>query len=111
MFYAIYIIVFDRIAKQEDTFLISIIQLGVTSLLGTLFMLLFEIPKLPQTPVQWGAVVGLGIICSAYGFVIQPIAQCYVTPERIGLIFSMEPVFSALLSFLFLHEVLDRKAM
>lgn len=107
MFYAIYIIVLDRIAKNEDTFLISIIQLGVASLLGSLFMLGVETPSLPETPGQWGAIISLGLICSAYGFVVQPIAQRYTSPEKIGLIFSLEPVFSAILSYIFLHEVLN----
>lgn len=106
LFYAIYIVVQDRIAKGEDAFLISILQLGVASLLGLLASFLFEVPTLPQSPATWGAVVYLGLICSAYGFVVQPIAQKHAAPERIGLIFSLEPVFSALLSFLFLHEVL-----
>jgi drug/metabolite transporter (DMT)-like permease len=109
LFYAIYIITLDRIAKNENTLLISIIQLGVASLLGVIFMLCFEKPTLPQTPAQWGAILALGIICSAYGFVVQPIAQRYTSPEKIGLIFSLEPVFSALLSFVFLHEVLSMK--
>lgn len=106
LFYAIYIVVQDRIAKGEDAFLISILQLGVASLLGLLASCLFETPTLPQSPATWGAVVYLGLICSAYGFVVQPIAQKHAAPERIGLIFSLEPVFSALLSFIFLHEVL-----
>lgn len=106
LFYAIYIVVQDRIAKGEDAFLISILQLGVASLLGLLASFLFETPTLPQSPATWGAVVYLGLICSAYGFVVQPIAQKHAAPERIGLIFSLEPVFSALLSFIFLHEVL-----
>lgn len=106
LFYAIYIVVQDRIAKGEDAFLISILQLGVASLLGLLTSCLFETPTLPQSPATWGAVVYLGLICSAYGFVVQPIAQKHAAPERIGLIFSLEPVFSALLSFIFLHEVL-----
>ena len=107
LFYAIYIIVLDKIAKKEDAFLISIIQLGVASALGTVAMCLFETPSLPTRPVEWGAVIGLGLVCSAYGFVVQPIAQKYAAPEKIGLIFALEPVFSAILSFLFLHEVLD----
>jgi drug/metabolite transporter (DMT)-like permease len=109
LFYAIYIIVLDRIAKNQDTLLISIIQLGVTSLLGALFMLCVEIPSLPETPIQWGAIICLGLICSAYGFVVQPIVQRYTSPEKIGLIFSLEPVFSAILSYIFLHEVLNVK--
>lgn len=105
-FYALYIVVQDRIAKGEDAFLISILQLGVASLLGLLCSFLFEKPTLPQTPATWGSVIFLGLICSAYGFVVQPIAQKHAAPERIGLIFSLEPVFSALLSFIFLHEIL-----
>lgn len=108
-FYAVYIIVFARLAKGNDTLLISIIQLGVASLTGAAFMFLSETPSLPATPTQWGAILGLGLICSAYGFVVQPIAQRYTTPEKIGLIFSLEPVFSALLSWLFLHEILGFK--
>ena len=107
LFYAIYIIVLDKIAKKEDAFLISIIQLGVASALGAVAMCLFETPSLPTRPVEWGAVIGLGLVCSAYGFVVQPIAQKYAAPEKSGLIFALEPVFSAILSFLFLHEVLD----
>ena len=106
-FYAIYIIVLDKIAKKEDAFLISIIQLGVASALGMAFMFLVEVPSLPKTSLEWGAVACLGLLCSAYGFVIQPIAQKYASPERIGLIFALEPVFSAILSFLFLHEILE----
>ena len=109
-FYAIYIIVFDRLAKENDALMISIIQLGVASALGALFMFLLETPSLPQTPMQWAAIFGLGLICSAYGFVGQPIAQRYTTAEKIGLIFSLEPVFTALLSFIFLHEILEIQA-
>lgn len=108
-FYAVYIIVFARLAKGNDTLLISIIQLGVASLTGAVFMFLSETPSLPATLTQWCAILGLGLICSAYGFVVQPIAQRYTTPEKIGLIFSLEPVFSALLSWLFLHEILGFK--
>ena len=97
---------FDKLAKGNDALIISIIQLGVASLIGAAFMLFFEVPSLPETPLQWGAIMGLGLICSAYGFVVQPIAQRYTSAENIGLIFSLEPVFSALLSYIFLHEIL-----
>jgi drug/metabolite transporter (DMT)-like permease len=72
-------------------------------------MLCVETPSLPETLMQWGAIICLGLICSAYGFVVQPLVQRYTSPEKIGLIFSLEPVFSAILSYIFLHEVLNVK--
>jgi drug/metabolite transporter (DMT)-like permease len=49
-FYAVYIIVFAKLAKGNDTLLISIIQLGVASLTEAVFMFLSETPSLPTTP-------------------------------------------------------------
>lgn len=109
LFYAVYILVLDKVGKNEDIYMLSMVQLGTVAALGILAMICFEKPELPETPVQWAAVVCLGLVCSAYGFVAQPIAQCYTTPEKIGLIFSLEPVFSAILSFLFLGEILGAK--
>ncbi|MBS7576907.1 MULTISPECIES: DMT family transporter [unclassified Enterococcus] len=107
--YASYIIILDFLAckKEIDLFLVSIIQLGVTSLMGWGFSTVFERPSLPNNSSQWLAILALGIFCSAYGFVVQPMSQKYLSAVKIGLIFSLEPVFSALLSFLFIHEVLE----
>lgn len=71
--------------------------------------MLFETPTLPAAPSQWMAVLGLALICSAFGFVAQPMAQKYTTPEHTGLLFSLEPLFSALFAFLFLQETLSAK--
>lgn len=105
-FYALYIVVVDRVHMGDTVVPVMIIQLGVTSLLGLVTCLLAEDPALPHGSYEWGAVLALGFFCSAYGFVVQPIAQRYTTPEKIGLIFSMEPIFGALLSYLFLNEIL-----
>ena len=61
---------------------------------------------MPQTPAQWGAILGLAIVCSAFGFVLQPVAQPHTTPEHAALLFSSEPVASAVLAFFVLGETL-----
>lgn len=107
--YAIHIILFDWIAKHDDPFPISIIQLGVASLWGAVLMILIETPAWPATALQWGAVLILGLVCGGYGFIVQPLAQKHADPATIGIIFSLEPVFSALLSYVFLHEILSSR--
>ena len=104
--YAIQIIATDWFIRESDGLQLGILQLGFAGIFGFVSSFLFEKPALPANAAQWGAVLGLAVICSAFGFVMQPIAQKYTTPEHTGLLFSLEPVFSALFAFLFFHEVL-----
>lgn len=104
--YAVQIIVTDRFTQESDGLQLGILQLGTASILGAACSFIFETPALPADGAQWGAVLGLAVICSAFGFVMQPVAQKYTTPEHTGLLFSLEPVFSAVFALLFLHEVL-----
>lgn len=105
--YAVHIVATNSFAQKADTLQLGIYQLGFTALYGLLFALLFEAPALPATTIEWIAVGGLAIICSAFGFVIQPIAQQFTTPERTGVLFALEPVFAAIFGFIFLQEVLE----
>ncbi|CAM3254851.1 DMT family transporter [Brevibacillus invocatus] len=107
VFYAIHIIVTGRWANQSDPLQLGVYQLGFTGLLGLLFSLALETPRLPVTPEAWFAVLMLGIFCSAVGFVVQTVAQQYTTPTHTALIFSMEPVLAVAIAFLVTGEMLS----
>ena len=107
--YALQILLADRYTKKTDGLLLGIWQLGFAGLFSLLCAIFFETPVFPHTAVEWAAVLGLAIICSAFGFVVQPVAQQYTTPEHAALLFALEPVSSAVFAFLFLHEVLTVK--
>ena len=109
LLYACQILLTDVFTHQEDGLLLGVWQLAFAALLGFVASLLLEAPAWPANAVQWAAVFGLALLCSAFGFVLQPVAQRYTTPEHAGLLFAMEPVFSALLAFLFLRETLDAR--
>lgn len=102
--YAVHIIVTNRFVREVDALQLGIYQLGFATLFAAIGTFLFETPALPHSTVQWLSILGLALICSAYGFVMQPIAQKYTTPESAGFLFSLEPIFSAILAFIFLHE-------
>jgi drug/metabolite transporter (DMT)-like permease len=105
--YACHIIATDHCTHKTDSLGLGIFQLGFTALYGYVFCLIWEYPALPQNDVEWFAVLGLALICSAFGFVVQPLAQRYTTPERTGLLFSLEPISAALFGYVFLHESLQ----
>jgi drug/metabolite transporter (DMT)-like permease len=104
LLYAVHIIVSNRFVREVDSLQLGIYQLGFAAIYATVGTLVFEAPVLPNTPVHWLAVLGLAFICSAYGFVMQSIAQKYTTPESVGFLFSLEPIFSAIFAFAFLNE-------
>ncbi|MFD0824894.1 DMT family transporter [Neobacillus sp. M.A.Huq-85] len=109
LFYAIHIIVTGKLTKDVDSIALGILQLGFAGVWGLLFSLIVEKPQLPRTTESWVAVLGLGIFCSAFGFVVQTIAQKYTTPTHTGLFFSMEPLFAAFFAFAFAGEMLTAK--
>ena len=41
---------------------------------------------------------------------LQPVAQQYTTASHVGVIFTLEPVFAAIVALVFAHEVLSVKA-
>lgn len=109
LFYAIHIIVTGKLTKNVDSITLGVLQLGFTGAWGLLFSLFLETPQLPRTTEAWTAVLVLGVLCSAIGFVTQTIAQKYTTPTHTGLLFSLEPVFAAIFAFAFAEEILTIK--
>ncbi len=105
--YAVHILVAGHATKRVDGLSLGVWQLGFAAAFALVGCVLFETPALPATGGQWGAVLGLALVCSAYGFVVQPVAQRYTTPERTALLYALEPVFSALFGFVVLGEVLS----
>lgn len=105
-FYGCHIVITNYLTRKTDGIAMAVYQLGFAGIYGLVFSFLFEIPALPQTITSWLAVLGLAIICSALGIVLQTYAQRYTTPERTGLLFCLEPVAAAFLGFVFLQETL-----
>ncbi|NRD79846.1 DMT family transporter [Bacillus sp. BRMEA1] len=102
--YALHIILTNYFSRKVDALQLGIFQLGFACLYAAVGTFVFETPVLPHEVVQWISILGLALICSAYGFVMQPVAQKHTTPESTGFLFSLEPIFSAIFSFIFLHE-------
>ena len=53
----------------------------------------------------------LAIICSGFGFTLQPVAQQGTTAERAGALCALSPVAAAVLGALFLGETLTYKGI
>lgn len=106
LLYAVHILLMGRLTKAVDSIALGIWQLGFAGVLNAILALVLEKPKLPPSTSTWMVVLFLAVFCTAVGFVAQSHAQQYTSSTHTALIFSLEPVFSAILAFLFLHEIL-----
>ncbi len=108
---AVFIFINGKFTKHVDSLALGICLLGFTGAFGFLFASFFEAPQWPASTSSWISVLGLGLLCSAFGFIGQTVAQKYTTPTAAGLIFSLEPVFAAFFAFLFLGDILSPKGI
>lgn len=106
LFYAGDLLLTDRAAQREDVDLLAlgVTELGVTGAVMLLLSMLLEEPHLPQSPGVWAGAVFLGIFCTGVAFAVQSVWQKYTTPSRVGLIFTLEPVFSAVAAYFWAQE-------
>lgn len=104
--YSAYLILNSKFTKEVDSIAYGVYQLGFAAIIAIILCLVFEVPSLPNTSMGWFAILGLGIICTAFCFVAQAVVQQYTSPTHTGLIFSLEPIFASLFAVLFLGEII-----
>ena len=97
--------------QKHDAILLAIVQLFFVSLYGMAFAVILEpIPANMSVPSFWSLMFS-AVFCTAFAFWMQTTAQKFTAASHIALIFTMEPVFGALTSFLLLNEMLGARGI
>ena len=104
LFNAIYMVLTNMLVKQVDSIQLGVYQLFFTALFTSFGMIFFETPSIPSSQIEWLSLLGLAILCTAFGFVMQPIALKYTSANNAGFIFSLEPIFASILAAIIFHE-------
>ncbi len=109
LFYALDLIFTEQAVARPDVdpLQMGILELGVAGAVQLALTLLLEEPHLPSTPVIWGSVLFLTLFCTGFAFVVQTVQQQYTTASHVGLIFTLEPLFSAIVAYFLADEVLS----
>ncbi|MGC5326570.1 DMT family transporter [Brevibacillus sp. SYSU BS000544] len=110
--FALQIVLTGKFAPKYDALPLAITQIGSVAVLSFLYALFFEDwqamfdPQVMLVPdVAWGLFI-TSIPATALAFLAQTSFQKYTTSTRVALIFSLEPVFAAITSYLWIHEIL-----
>ena len=66
----------DRLTHAgADPLLSGVVQVGFLGVLALIASFLFETPHLPGSGTEWLVVLALALVCSGFGFTLQPVAQ------------------------------------
>lgn len=109
--YAWQLIFTGTYVQGHDATLLAIVQLMFVSVFGMIFAIILEpFPTEMSMPSFWSLMFS-AVLCTAFAFWMQTTAQKFTPASHIALIFTMEPVFGAITSFLVLGEVLGAKGI
>ncbi|MBU4047881.1 DMT family transporter, partial [bacterium] len=104
--FAMHIISVGLYTKKMDYVPLVIVQLAIVFVLSLLMALVFERPEihLSYSPNVWWSIVLTGVFATALAFYMQNRFQKYSTATKTAIIFSGEPIFSAMFAYLLLGE-------
>lgn len=104
---ACHIISVSKVLKDDDVFLITLIQFATVSLIAGTATLLLPLPPFSITTPAVLSVVYCAVFPTVFCFTLQNIYQRYVTPTRAGLIYTLDPIWSLIAGFTVLGERLN----
>jgi len=107
LFIAIHIITVSKVLRDDDVYLISLVQFAVVAVAGGLLTLLFPPPPFRIGVLSGGALAYCAIFPTVVCFTLQNTWQRHTTPTHAGLIYTLDPVWSMLGGFLVLGERLS----
>jgi drug/metabolite transporter (DMT)-like permease len=104
-------VIFVGRASQRFPFeQVAFLQVAAAAILMAMSTPVLEHPYFRATPTVIAAILITGILCTAVAFSVQSWAQQFTPATHTALIFTTEPVFAWLTSFIYLHERLGLRA-
>ncbi|MDR3627974.1 MAG: DMT family transporter [Ignavibacteriaceae bacterium] len=113
VFYAMYLVYLDIISKKYDYMLLVFLQISVTAVLGIIAAITLHLTGLENIKFIFGgnlvfAFLYTSILATVLATTLQTKYQKVITPTKAGIIFSFEPIFSAVIAYYFINEKVSR---
>lgn len=109
--YAVLLLLTSDYVKDHDATQLAIVQMAFVSLLAFASAVVFERWSTPMSMLGFQSLMFSAVLCTAFAFWMQATAQQFTSASHVALIFTMEPVFGALTSWLMLGEHLGIKGL
>jgi len=114
--FALHIIFVGRYSPHHSVGALSFLQVAATAVLTFTALPMFALAGWEKPRLDWNAglvaaILVTAVLATAVAFSVQVWSQQYTTPTHTAILFSLEPVFAALTSYVLMHERLSRRAL
>jgi len=108
--FAGHIVTLGHFSEKTSFEALSVVQVGTAAVLAGLLFWWVEPARVAWRPGVVAAILVTGLLGTALAFTVQAWAQQYTSSARTALIFTLEPLFAWLTSYLFVGEGLSARA-
>ena len=109
--FAFQVVLIAKYAPSVDTVSFAIIQIFVVTLLSGILSFVYEKPIIPTDKTVWFALILTGIFATAFALAVQNTMQANTSATHAAIIFSLEPVFSAITAYLVSGEIMTLRSI
>jgi drug/metabolite transporter (DMT)-like permease len=107
--FAAHILTLGHFSGEASLEVLSVAQIATAAVLSLALFWWVETPYLHWRPALVYAILVTGLLATALAFTIQAWAQRHTTSTRTALIFTLEPVFAWITSFVLMGESLSER--
>ena len=107
LLFSFHVLITERFVKNNNPITLGVLQFGGVALLSFLVQYPIEKFTLPKNEKFWISLMILSVFCTALAYIIQTISQKKLSSTLIGLILSLEPIFSGIFGYFILNEYLS----
>lgn len=105
--FSFHVLITERFVKNNNPITLGVLQFGGVALLSFLVQYPIEKFTLPKNEKFWISLMILSVFCTALAYIIQTVSQKKLSSTLIGLILSLEPIFSGIFGYFILNEYLS----
>lgn len=109
--FAFHIVLTEKLLKEKDATLITMVQMYFVSLIGFFIAPFFEEFPSNVVPISIYSLIFMGILCTAFAFWVQTHCLKFISSTKVAMIFTLEPVFGASISWIVLGQSLNLKGI
>ena len=107
LLFSFHVLITERFVKNNNPITLGVLQFGGVAILSFLVQYPIEKFTLPKNEKFWISLMILSVFCTALAYIIQTVYQKKLSSTLIGLILSLEPIFSGIFGYFILNEYLS----